>query len=456
MKSINPHTGRVIEEFKPLSNEELIQKIERSWEAFQSHRKSDINVRKEKFLKLSKVLLENAPKYAEVITSEMGKPYQESIAEVQKAAKHCEYCANNLEMFLAEEHVPTDAKKSFVEYQPIGPVFFIAPFNFPFWLVFKGAAPALAVGNTILSKVASSCPRTGMCVEEAFKLAGFDQGEFQFLLTTQEQSEIIIGHKYVRGVSFTGSTKGGSTIASLAGKYCKKSIMELGGSDPLVVMKDADLDIAVNVAVSSRLRNAGQVCSCAKRFIIDESVYDEFVSKLIEKVKSVKIGDPMKKDTKLGPLAAKRVLEGVQHQLKEGLKAGGKLLYGGEKPDLEELKNGYYFIPAIVEVDEKNPLVQEETFGPIFALLKYRTEEEALRLANNTQYGLGSIVISKDEERALQFGRNIEAGALFINNLTKSDSKMPSGGVKESGYGRECGVHGAREFTNVKTVWVGK
>jgi succinate-semialdehyde dehydrogenase/glutarate-semialdehyde dehydrogenase len=405
MKSINPHTGKLIEEFKPDTNDEIIKKIERSWEAFQKYRKTDINSRKEKFLKLSAILEEKAPKYAEVITKEMGKPYEESIAEVTKAAKHSKYCSQNLENFLREDYVVTDAKKSYVEYHPLGPIFFVAPFNFPFWLVFKGAAPALAVGNTIISKVASSCPRTGMCVEEAFKLAGFDNGEFQFVLSTQEQSELIIGHKHVKGVSFTGSTRGGSTIASLAGKYCKKSIMELGGSDPLVVLKDADLDLAVNVAVTSRLRNAGQVCSCAKRFIIDESVYNQFKEKLIEN-------------------------------------------------EEEELKDGYYYVPAIVEVTEDNSLVKEETFAPVFALLKFKTEEEAVRIANDTQYGLGSIIISKDEERAQKLGRDIEAGALFINDLTKSDHKLPSGGVKESGYGRECGIHGAREFTNVKTVWI--
>jgi len=387
------------------------------------------------------------------MTAEKRKPIKHSIAEVQKAAKHCRYLRDNLDDLMREDPVKTDFKKSVIQYQPLGPIFFVAPFNFPFWLIFKGAAPALAMGNTILSKVASSCPKTGLIVEEAFKDAGFDSGEFQYIGSSQDQSELIISNKHVKGVSFTGSTHGGSVIAGLAGKYTKKSVLELGGSDPCLVLKDADVDLAVSIAISSRLRNGGQVCSSAKRFIIHESVFDQYRDKLVEKISKINIGDPMKKETDLGPLATKRVLDEVLSQVNEGVKQGGNLIYGGKRPEGDEYKNGHYFIPAVVEVsDDSNILFQEEVFGPVFALIKFKIEEEAIKIANNTQYGLAGVIVSKDEERAQNIALEIECGNLAINSAVASDSRLPSGGIKESGYGRECHSIGAHEFTNVKTL----
>lgn len=316
----------------------------------------------------------------------------------------------------------------------------------------KGALPALSVGNTILLKVASSCPRTGICLAEAFKEAGF-KDEFLLLRTNQDQSELVIGHKNVRGVSFTGSSKGGSVIAALAGKYCKKSIMELGGNDPLIVLDDGDVDLAVNIAVASRLRNCGQVCSSAKRYIIHKTKYDEFIKKLANKLSQLKIGNPLDKDTKLGPLANKKGLDGVLEQLSASVKEGGKIAYGGKKLE-GELKDGYYISPAIVEVGEDNILFKEEVFGPVFSVIAFENVEDAIRIANNTQYGLAGVIVGKDVERAQAIGKEIECGCLAINAPVASDSRMPSGGVKESGYGRECGSYGAREFVNIKTVVV--
>ncbi len=262
-QAINPHTGKVIGEYTYISNQDLTKTIEKSYAAFQIFRKTDTKTRSEKLAKLAKVLNENAQKYADIITKEQGKPINEAIAEVKKAASHSQFYADNIETFLKNEIVQTEFQKSVVELHPIGPIFQVAPFNFPFWLVFKSVVPALVVGNTVITKTASVCPETGLAVQEAFNLAGFDNGEFQYVLTTQEQSELIISHPYVKGVSFTGSTRGGTSVASLAGKYLKKTIMELGGSDPFIVLEDGDVNLAVDAAIKSRLRNGGQVCTCA-------------------------------------------------------------------------------------------------------------------------------------------------------------------------------------------------
>lgn len=454
MKSINPHNNQFIEEFDALTDEEVLSKIEKSWKAFQTYRKTDISTRKTLLKNLSVILEERSPKYGEIIALEMGKPIEESIAEVKKAAKHFAYCSDNLENFIQDDVVKTEFQKSVVEFHPLGPIFFVSPFNFPFWLSVKGSGPALAVGNTILVKVASSCPRVGISLEEALSDAGFNNGEFQVLRTTQSQSELVISHKLIRGVSFTGSSKGGAIVASLAGKYFKKSITELGGNDPMVVLDDGDVDLAVSIAVASRLRNAGQVCTAAKRFLIHKSKYEEFIKKLTEKVSAVKIGDPLKKESKLGPLATKRALETVIEQIELAVKQGAKLVYGGTRPTDEALKDGNYLIPAIFETTEDTILFQEEIFGPVFSVISFETEEEAIRIANNTQYGLSGVVVGKDIERAQKIGKEIEVGFIAINGAVQSDSRLPSGGMKESGFGRECGIYGAREFTNQKTVLV--
>ena len=453
-QAINPHTGQVIAEYTYISDDELLKKVERSYAAFTAYRKTDVKSRAAKLTKLSEVLLQNVQKYAEVITQEQGKPITEAIAEVKKAANHAQIYADNLADYVKDEVYNFEFKKSVVEYHPVGPIFHVAPFNFPFWLIFKGVIPAIAMGNTIISKTASVCPRTGQLAEEAFLQAGFTEGEFQYVLTTQDQSELIISHKHIQGVSFTGSTKGGASIASIAGKYCKKTIMELGGSDPFIVLADADVDLAVNTAIASRLKNGGQVCTCAKRFIVHENVYDQFRDKLAEKVKTLKVGDPMNKDTNIGPLTKKKVQEDIKNQVDQSVKEGGKVLAGGSIPEGEEYKNGFYYLPTVVEVQEGSILLKEETFGPVFPLIKVSNNDDILRIANDTEYGLGGVIISKDVEKAQELGRYVDVGALFYNAAVSSDSRLPSGGVKNSGFGRECGAFGVREFANIKTVVV--
>jgi len=451
-KSTNPHTGEVIAEYDYISDSDLKKVIERSYQAFQDYRKVDNKTRAARLEKLSQFLNDNVQKYAETITKEQGKPINESLGEVKKAAKHAKYYADNIDEFLKDEVVETEYKKSVVEFHPMGPIYHIAPFNFPLWLVFKSVIPSITLGNTIISKTASACPQTGMLIEEAFQAAGFVNGEFQFVLTTQEQSEIIISHPYVQGVSFTGSTQGGSAIAELPGKHCKKAIMELGGSDPFLVFDDADLEVAAEVATNSRLRNTGQVCTCAKRFIVHEKVYDDFKNRVMKKFSEIKIGDPMNKDTTMGPLTKKKVLEDIDRQVQEAVKQGGKVLYGGKRATSDECKKGFYYEPTIVEVNKGNILLKEETFGPVMPLVKASDLDEMVKIANDSEYGLGGTIISKDVEKAQLVGRYIDVGSLFYNTAVTSDSRLPSGGVKNSGFGRECGKYGLREFCNIKTV----
>jgi succinate-semialdehyde dehydrogenase/glutarate-semialdehyde dehydrogenase len=293
---------------------------------------------------------------------------------------------------------------------------------------------------------------TGQCLEKCFRDAGYEEGEYQSLLIGKEATEQILSNFHVRGVSFTGSTDGGSQVAELAGKYIKKSVMELGGCDPCVVMKDADLNKAVEVVCESRLRNDGQVCSAIKRVIVEETIFDDFKNKLIEKLKQVPIGDPMKKENKVGPLGSERIYKRILEQLDEGAKAGAKILYGGKRPDKEECQKGYYLTPTVIECKEDNILSTEEVFGPVFTLLPYKDEKDALRIANSSRYGLGGVIISENRDNAEKFGKLLESGILSINENLKSDSRMPNGGIKDSGYGRDCGREGAREFVNVRSV----
>jgi len=451
-QSRNPFTNKVIAEFSFLSNEELNTQIQRSWDAFRSYRQTDLATRREKLLKLASLIDENPEKYAQIVTEEMGKPFTAAIAEVKKAAVHCRYYAENAEAFMKPKLVETEHKRSQVEYHPLGPIFHICPFNFPFFLVFKGGIPALLMGNTLLHRPADSTPRCGRAVEELMIQAGFDNGEFITVYSSQEQTETILAHKNIRGVSFTGSTRAGRIIASIAGKYAKKAVMELGGSDPFIVLDDADLGKAVDLAMTSRLGNGGQVCFSGKRFLVDDKIYEQFKEKLLEKLPEYKIGDPMDKETLLGPLARPDLLENIDRQVKEGVSQGAKVLFGGKKPEEGELKEGNFYMPTLCEVDRENILMKEETFGPVFALTKVNGENDAIEVANDTEYGLGCVIVSENIERAEKVGQNIDSGFVFVNTVVRSDSRLPSGGVKGSGFGRECAEFGVYEFANIKTI----
>jgi len=455
-KAVNPFTQEVLSEHDFLSDEQVKSKIKESWNNFLKHKKSDPKEREKKFARMAQILRSNVDRFAKVFSLEMGKPIKESRLEVEKAAKECQYFAENTVKFLQNEPVKdAEAKEAYISIRPLGVIYHITPFNFPFWLLFRGSIGALAMGNSVINKNPQTCPQTGIVAEQVFIEAGFTNGEFMNLIVSQSQSELIISDNSIRAISFTGSTSGGKSIGASAGKYCKKAVMELGGNDPFIVLKDADLDLAVEKGVKGRLLNGGQCCTAAKRFIVDESVYEDFKARLIEKVKTVKLGDPLDDKTDVGPLAKKSGLEKQLEQIKRAKEAGGKILLGGGTPQGEQYGKGNFFEATIIEVEENNPIYHEETFGPVFTLIKFKDEEQVIRMANDTEYGLGSAVFTRDIEKAKRLSEDIDAGTTYINHYTDWDVACPEGGVKMSGYGRDGGRAGALEWANVKTIWIG-
>jgi len=454
-KAINPFTGEVLSEHNFLTEDEISKKIQHSWDSYLKFRKTDPQERAQNFLKLAKILEKDIDRFAKVLTMEMGKTITEARMEIESSVRECRFYAEHaVELNKIRRITETDAKETYALYQPMGPIFHITPFNFPFWLIFRGTIAAMIMGNTVINKNPQTCPQCGIVAEEAFKEAGFNNGEFMNLILAQKHSEFIIKNPLIRGVSFTGSTEGGAKIASLAGQYCKKSVMELGGNDPFIILKDADLDLAITQGIRGRLLNGGQCCTAAKRFIIDESIYDDYKNKLLQKVKTLRIGDPMEDDTIVGPLAKKSGLEKTKEQVEKAKQHGAKILYGGEQPKDPKLSKGLFFMPTVLEMTEDNPVFHEETFGPIFSLIKFKNENEAIRLGNNTQYGLGGAIFSRNEAKAKELAEELECGVVYINHMVQWDAATPEGGVKDSGYGREGGREGALEFVNVKTVWV--
>lgn len=452
--AINPATGEKISEYQYTSDTELHRIVERSFKAYEVQKATDYKERAAKLKKLADLLEERVDEYAKLITDMMGKPLSASKQEVEKSAKHARFYASKAEEYLTPKPVKTEAKSSYVRYEPLGPIYQIIPFNFPFWLSLKSAIPIILLGNTIIHRNAKTTPDVGIALEKLFKDAGFSNGEFLNVFTDHRQTEELLANPKVRGVTFTGSSAAGAKIAATAGKYLKKSVMELGGSDAVIVLDDANIETATTLAVNSRVRNGGQTCTAGKRFIIDEKIYDEFIEKLIPKVKAFKIGNPYEKDTQLGPLASGQVVKTLQEQIEQGIKQGGKVILEGGAATEEHLSKGYYFHPAIIEVDENNVLFKEETFGPVFAVVKAKGAEHALELANNSQYGLGAVIIGEDRVRAEKIASRVDAGYVSINKPVSSDSRLPSGGIKNSGFGRECGEWGLYEFANIKAVWL--
>jgi len=454
-RSINPATNELVAEFPFLTDDEVNKKIEIAWESFKKLSETDIESRRQKVLKFSSILEQNPEKYAKIITEEMGKPLKAAVGEVLFSAAQAKYYVEKSEKLLKPHEYSSEGKKSFVEYHPIGPVFYIVPFNFPFFLSFVGTIPCLLLGNTVLYRPADSCPRVGKAIEELMIEAGFTNNEFQTVFTAPEQTELVLANKHIRGTSFTGSTKAGRIIASIAGKYAKKATMELGGSDPFLVLDDANVDKAVATALDSRLNNCGQVCCAGKRFLISDKIFDEFKQKLVEKVAEYKVGDPMSADTQMGPLARPDLLANIERQVKESVNQGGKLLFGGKRLEDANLKNGNFYVPAVFEIDNpENILFREETFGPVFALVRVKGEDEMVRLANDTEYGLGCTIVSENIERAQKLGKKIDTGTVVVNGKVFPDIPVPFGGVKGSGFGRQYGEFGMHEFANIKTVTI--
>jgi succinate-semialdehyde dehydrogenase/glutarate-semialdehyde dehydrogenase len=451
--TVNPATGETLRTFTALDDAGIAAKLERAASAFRVNRKRSFAERAERLRRASDVLEKRKEEFGRIMTIEMGKPIGAAIAEAQKCALNCRYYAEHGEAFLSDEPVETDAENSFIRYEPIGAVLAVMPWNFPFWQVFRFAAPALMAGNVALLKHASNVPQCALAIEEIFREAGFVDGEFQTLLIGSEGVRRILNDDRIKAVTLTGSEPAGAEVASTAAKRIKKSVLELGGSDPFIVMPSADLDAAVSVAVKARVINNGQSCIAAKRFIVHEEIADAFEKKFVEAMKKLKIGDPLDPSTDVGPMAMQQIVDDLDEQVRESVRQGAKLLAGGKRIQ----GRGYYYEPTVLSnIPTSAPAYADETFGPVASLFRAHDFDDAVRLANGTKFGLGASVWSRDQQEIARFVDAIESGQVFVNAMVASDPRVPFGGVKHSGFGRELGVYGIREFVNVKTVWIAK
>jgi succinate-semialdehyde dehydrogenase/glutarate-semialdehyde dehydrogenase len=447
--SINPYTEQVMGEYEALGFEESARRVQRSREAFLSWKKFPAAERAKTFGALSQRLRERQRIFAETITREMGKPIGQSLAEVEKCAWLCDYFAENAEGFLKEEMVETEALRSYIALEPLGVILGIMPWNFPFWQAFRFAIPALAAGNACVLKPASNVPATALALEALFLDSGIPRHVFQTLLVDSRVAMELIEREVVDGVSLTGSVEAGAQVASLAGRHIKKFVLELGGSDPFLVLQDADVAKAARMALQSRMINSGQSCIAAKRFIVIQSLAMPFREALEAELGTVKIGDPMDPATFIGPLAKREFLEVLSGQLEDARRKGARVIYGPAPPP----SRGFFFRPAVVyEVRKEMRIVTEEVFGPIMPVLFAETEGEMLQMANATPYGLGASIWTRDPARAEKLAGELEAGFVAVNDLVKSDPRLPFGGIKKSGVGRELSRYGVREFVNVKSV----
>lgn len=449
--SRNPATGETLREFPPLSGPEIEAKLTAAERAFQQHRRTSFAERA-RLMHVTATLLENEQDaLARTITSEMGKLLAASVDEVLKCARGCRFYAERAGEFLAEHNIPGDALRSYLRYEPLGVILAVMPWNFPFWQVFRFAAPALMAGNVGLLKHAANVPQCALAIEDIFRRAGFAEGCFQALLIESEQTKAIIEDRRVKAVTLTGSERAGADVASVAARQIKKAVLELGGSDPFVVMPTADLKAAVTTAVQARMINTGQSCIAAKRFVVADQVYESFVSDFVARMKALKIGDPLDSETEVGPLANEQILKGVDTQVKTSVSAGAKLITGGRRVD----RAGCFYEPTVlVNVPLDSPAAREETFGPVAAFFRARDTAEAIALANDSDFGLGASVWTNDTYEQEFFAAGIEAGMVFFNGMVASDPRLPFGGIKRSGFGRELGAEGIREFVNVKTIVV--
>lgn len=448
--SINPYTGKEIGAHIAHTEEETVHILQNAQSAFSSWREVPIAERALLMTQAGQVLRDNIGAYAQMITTEMGKPITESRAEVHKCAWVCDYYAENASHFLADEVIPTDAQQSFVRHDPIGCVLAIMPWNFPFWQVFRFAAPTLLAGNTALLKHAPNVFGCAKMIEDVFQQAGFPSGVFQNLIIPHQQIESVIAHDAIRAVTLTGSEGAGAAVAQIAGRHLKRTILELGGNNAFIVWEDADIDQAVKTALTARMLNGGQSCIAAKRFILLEGIYEEFVTKFTEAARQLTAGDPMEEGTQIGPLARKDLADKLQQQIVASIDTGAQLLLGGKR-------QGCFHEPTVLgDVQPGMPVFDEETFGPVAAMIRAKDEMHAFALSEQSKYGLGVTICTTDIERALSSASHVSDGAYFINDLVKSDPRLPFGGEKHSGYGRELGKDGIMAFVNRKTVYVKK
>ena len=450
--TINPYTGETLKIFEPLQKMEIAAKLDLAGKAFQEYSKTSFLERSHWLEQAATILDQEKADLGKLMTLEMGKPLKAAIAEIEKCALVCRYYAENAASFLADVTIKTDASHSFVKYQPLGVILAVMPWNFPFWQVFRFAAPALMAGNVALLKHASNVPQCALAIEDIFYRAGFPAGVFQTLLIGADQVADLMADDRVKAATLTGSEPAGISLAVASGKQIKKTVLELGGSDPFIVLESADLETAVSTAVTARMLNNGQSCIAAKRFIIAEAVADKFQKLLLEKFQSLKIGNPMDQDTDLGPLATSNILQELDQQVKKAVKSGGKILTGGHP--LTEMSGNFYPPTIIIDIPVDTPIAQEEFFGPVALLFRVPDINTAIKLANDTPFGLGASAWTTNTEEQNRLIQEIESGAVFINSMVKSDPRLPFGGIKRSGYGRELSIQGLHEFVNVKTIWV--
>lgn len=448
MRAINPATGEIIREYAGHDRQAIDRLLGKAQEAYAAWRSVPMEQRSALMHRAAEVLRKRKGEFAELMTREMGKPIVSAEGEVEKCAVNCDFYAQHAARFLAEERIESDADSSYVRYEPMGPVLAIMPWNFPFWQVFRFAAPALMAGNVALLKHASNVPGTALAIQEVFSEAGFPAGCFTTLLVGSGELERIIAHPAIAAATLTGSEKAGMAVAAAAGKSLKKVVLELGGSDPFIVLRDADVDATAKVAAGARCINSGQSCIAAKRFIVVEPD-GRFEHAFVQAMSRLKTGDPMQRDTDVGPLARIDLVEALEDQVRRSVAAGARLLLGGQR------LSGCYYPPTVLsDVRPGMAAFDEETFGPVAAVVRAVSVDHAVELANKSSFGLGASVWTKDARRGEEIAARIESGQVFINGIVKSDSRLPFGGVKRSGFGRELSAVGIREFTNMKTVWV--
>ncbi len=452
LEVMNPATGKVVQNYETIDSDRLKQQIEKTHQAFLEWKKTDFSHRASLMKKAAEVLESHQQEWAELMAQEMGKPVADGKKEIQKCAWVCNYYSENAEKFLQPEEIQSSASKSYVSFQPIGTVLAVMPWNFPFWQVFRFAAPALMAGNAGLLKHASNVPGCGLAIEDVFQQAGFPENLFKMLMIKTRQTNEVLEHPFVRAATLTGSTYAGKAVASKAGEMLKKTVLELGGSDPYVILPDVNIDEVAKTCAASRLINTGQSCIAAKRFIIQESQKEQFEQGMVQHMQSQKIGDPMDENTQLGPMARHDLRDELHEQVKKSIEMGAKCLAGGEVPDDP---GAYYPATVLTEVKKGMPAYDDELFGPVAAIITAKDEEEQIRIANDSVFGLGAAVFTQDVEKGTRIAEEeLDAGCCFVNDFVKSDPRLPFGGVKESGYGRELSYYGIKEFVNIKTVYI--
>jgi acyl-CoA reductase-like NAD-dependent aldehyde dehydrogenase len=452
LQSINPATEQIMGSYQLHSEEQIEKTLHEAQKAFIAWSAEDFSTRSGLMKKAADYLRHNKPRLAGYMTAEMGKPIVESEAEIEKCAWNCDYYADHAERFLRDTPRISNAAESYTQYAPLGVLLAIMPWNYPFWQVFRFAAPALMAGNTAILKHASNVPQCALAIEEVFRESGFPPGAFRTLLVPASRVSKLIEHPIIAAATLTGSESAGSQVASCAGSVLKKTVMELGGSDPFIVLADADLDAAIHTGVRARYQNAGQSCIAAKRFIVVESVFQKYLDRFVEAVRDLKVGDPMDRSTQMGPLARAEFIEDLERQIRASVDKGATIVTGGRR----RAGKGFYFEPTVLkDVQPDMPAGCEEIFGPVAAMIRARDTEGAIQIANSSPFGLGSSLWTSNLKRAKQLARRIEAGQVFINGMVASDPRLPFGGVKRSGYGRELSELGIREFVNIQTVWIG-